>query len=638
MANWCLPPQFTQALVKALSSGDVKVTEMATMESAERRALLAKYVGADNARELNASFEKKLLLKDWQRGMVSWLKSSVGMSDKAKNTLIDKVIGMKEILTPADRKTFLADYVSKRLGTEVTADEGDKIAQLAQTAMLERDKPKTNLDGTSVAEIKAQSDLKHYLASLTPTTAVIQVGKNVISTMRTFKIANPSVMIKSAISQTENHAMGVISRRLAGNAKMGDSNALASTAETEAWATFRATKVNTAAIENGVDGEKLGEPGGYALPEGMLSTNKFLSQAERTSRAIAKWTNAIVIDVGHNLTYVKFYQKAFFDSLNISTTNVAIGRGLTGADRVSYANRLFLDATKVVPTTLEGKAIRAASQYQAQKVTSSNPNFVSDFAVGARKLLNGVLSFKATKYSPQIGLGDVIVPMAKIPGAVIWNGIATSTPVGLGLAAHDIVVGGRLRTSADPMLRLQGDIQYARGWQHLILTTGVMAAGALFASMLDPKRDFKTDDLGHTTVRIGGVWIDTEYVAWMSPGIAAMMEVRKDVHNYMDVGKVVVSYGHGALQGIAHAPGVSNVQDLLTRVAGKGDPVAGLEKWAIASFVPSIAHNAMNTRPIDRILAGAHGVETEEDVREDENLKRQNAAKGRITKTWWNSL
>ncbi len=640
MATWCLPPQFVSALAKAIGNGDVDVVKMSQMESsAERRALLAKYVGEENAKELNASFEKKLLLVDWKRGMYSWLKNAAGLSTPQKNTLINKVINMKEILSPADKKAFLADYVAKKLGTEVTPEEGNKISELARKAAIERDKPKTNIDGTSVAEIKAQSDLQHYVASLAPTTAAIEIGKNTIGLWRTFKIANPSVMIKAGISQAENHAMTVMSRRLAGNAKSGDHGALAAKAERQAWETFNLTGKNTALVEAGSAGDKLGEPSSrFAAPEGMLSANKYAAGAETAVRTLAKWTNKAVIDIGHNITFTKFYQKAFFDSLNIASTNAAIGKGLKGADRVAYGEKLFMDAANVSPKTTEGQTLRAAAQYEAQLVTNTNPNRISKLASQARDALNGVLSFKATKYSPAIGLGDVIIPMAKIPGAVIWNGFTNLPPVGLGIAARDIIVGGKLRQSDNPALQFQGDMQYARGWRKVVTTIGVTAAGALFVSTLDPQQDFRNDKWGHSFAKIGGVWVDTEYVSWLSPNIAAMMEVRKNVQNLEDVTKVLAMYAKGAGRGVLNMPGLTEGHDFLTRVTSGKDPVAALGSAAAGLFEPAFLRNLRSSRPFERLLSGAHGVETDEDIQTDEAENAQRRSENQMEQAEWNAL
>ena len=160
---------------------------------------------------------------------------TAGISEPTRKGLVDKINSLDRVLQPADEKGFLADLAAKKLGTDVTYDEAQKITQLSQKAALEPDKPTDNLSGVSDEYLKAADDLKHYVASLKPTTALKSIGKNVAIIARNNLLMNPSTPIKTSIGQVVNSAMDMASRRIGAMSVRGANPDLASEANAEAW-------------------------------------------------------------------------------------------------------------------------------------------------------------------------------------------------------------------------------------------------------------------------------------------------------------------------------------------------------------------------------------------------------------------
>lgn len=177
MAAWCLVPELANKFLDALKSGELSPEKLIDMTSAARREELAKYVGEENAHEVNAQFESKLLLEDQRRGLVNWAKKVGGITEPARRDLLNTISKMDRVLNPADEQSFLADLAAKKLGTEVTADEARNIFELSQKAEQLRqqivDAGNGNYnagytDPTGIAYGRAAQALKSYLTDLKP--------------------------------------------------------------------------------------------------------------------------------------------------------------------------------------------------------------------------------------------------------------------------------------------------------------------------------------------------------------------------------------------------------------------------------------------------------------------------------------
>ena len=133
-STFCLPKQISDQFKQMIKSGEVDIEKLSSISSKDRVAFFMKIMNERNAKEVNAIFESKLLLKNQKKGMVTWAKQITGMKPEAKNTLIDKIERMSSILTPENEKDFLQSLASKRLGADITIEEANKIAEMSNVS------------------------------------------------------------------------------------------------------------------------------------------------------------------------------------------------------------------------------------------------------------------------------------------------------------------------------------------------------------------------------------------------------------------------------------------------------------------------------------------------------------------------
>ena len=136
---WCLTKPKAKEFRQALRSGEIDIVKMSKLSSADRRTFLESYVGKENSQRVNALFESKLLLKNQQQGMITWIKRVGGISKQTKVDLISRIERMEQILSPGESEAFYEDLASTRLGIGVTEAEAKNIFKLAQANQKSRD-------------------------------------------------------------------------------------------------------------------------------------------------------------------------------------------------------------------------------------------------------------------------------------------------------------------------------------------------------------------------------------------------------------------------------------------------------------------------------------------------------------------
>lgn len=131
---WCLPKNLTSAFLDAVRDGTLAPEKLMAMTSEERRAEFAKILGPENAKEVNAQFEQKMLLKDQKAGLVNWAKKIGGLTEPARRDILNTINKLDRILNPEEQQAFLEDLAAKKLGVTVTAEEAKEVFDLAQKA------------------------------------------------------------------------------------------------------------------------------------------------------------------------------------------------------------------------------------------------------------------------------------------------------------------------------------------------------------------------------------------------------------------------------------------------------------------------------------------------------------------------
>jgi hypothetical protein len=128
----CIPKYLAEAFLDKLKAGEITPQKMIDLKSEGRHKFFAEFMGEENAKNVNALFESKLLLKNQIKGIVNWAKKESGMKPEIKRDIISRAEKMTEILNPKNEDAFLADLASQRLGVNVSMKEAIDISRLAK--------------------------------------------------------------------------------------------------------------------------------------------------------------------------------------------------------------------------------------------------------------------------------------------------------------------------------------------------------------------------------------------------------------------------------------------------------------------------------------------------------------------------
>ena len=129
MKRVCLPKTERDDFINALKSKDITIEQLYKLTSAERNAVIKKYVGEDFASLINARFERAMLSKQ-KSAMSNWIKTTVSAKDPIRRDMLKKVERIKEALTTGQESDFLSDLAEQKLGIGVTQEEAEAIVAL----------------------------------------------------------------------------------------------------------------------------------------------------------------------------------------------------------------------------------------------------------------------------------------------------------------------------------------------------------------------------------------------------------------------------------------------------------------------------------------------------------------------------
>lgn len=200
---FCLIPDLVTKFKQALVSREIDPAKLSQMTSEERHIFLEKYVGKDNALQVNSLFESKLLLKNQKAGYIAWAKAVGGLKPEVRRDLISKIERMDKILNPKEEATFLKDLAETRLGVGVTENEAKTIFDL--TKKVQDLQLKTDTTKSDVLLGRAKLDVIDYVNSLSGKKA--DLITNIMGIPR-------SVMASLDLSVALNQGWGMASRKV----------------------------------------------------------------------------------------------------------------------------------------------------------------------------------------------------------------------------------------------------------------------------------------------------------------------------------------------------------------------------------------------------------------------------------------
>lgn len=159
MAAWCLIKQKANKFKEMLISGEISPEKLIKMTSEQRREFFTPEFGAENAKNINALFESKLLLKNQKAGMISWAKKM--MKDKPNQvdrTVMKKINKLNEALDEKELNTFLEDLVESKVGFNITEEQFKELSELGQQAQEKKEIALSKLDENGKWESEADKN------------------------------------------------------------------------------------------------------------------------------------------------------------------------------------------------------------------------------------------------------------------------------------------------------------------------------------------------------------------------------------------------------------------------------------------------------------------------------------------------
>lgn len=205
--SFCLPQDLANKFKEALTSGKVDPAKLSKMTSAQRNAFFSDLIGKENATDVNALFESKLLLKNIQGGMINWAKKVAGLNEITKRDLVSKIERLDKVLEASDEQVFLNDLASQKLGTEVSFEEAQHITELSKAVQEKRDA----VDSTSLAGSEDRLDYGAARVALTNYVGELKLANespSVAKFKEEFK-QNPLKTVKDAVVNTAGVAKAV---------------------------------------------------------------------------------------------------------------------------------------------------------------------------------------------------------------------------------------------------------------------------------------------------------------------------------------------------------------------------------------------------------------------------------------------
>ncbi len=255
---FCLIPKVADKFKQGLISGEIDPAKLNKMTSEERRTFFEGWVGKDNAKETNALFESKLLLKNQQTGMINWAKQMIGDKKATKQDIISKIQRLEKVLSPEEESTFLEDLVSQKLGTEVTFNEAKVMSDLTRRFSeaeknLKKDSPIGSPDRLEYGASKVA--LQNYINELKVSNIKIPLHKYLNPWILVREIAGSAKGIKASLDNSALFNQGW--KAVFTNPKIWGDNALKSF--TYIWKQL-GLKPNDDSILNGIKADIFSRP------------------------------------------------------------------------------------------------------------------------------------------------------------------------------------------------------------------------------------------------------------------------------------------------------------------------------------------------------------------------------------------
>lgn len=546
----CLSKELSNKLKDAAKRGEFNIEEMYTMSSEERRNLFLKHLPEEEAKFVNAGFERAMASSK-MTAMADWAKEYfIGEKKSSLNASLKRIdeLEKKGVLNETDENKFLEDFVADELGVTVDPEQAQKLINyskdlknLGETkASITINGKNIELDLPNVEYFKKLKEFTNYVESLSPT-PIIKVLMS--SGSRQLLLASPKSAVTNIIGNTVSSVTMGLGRRIAEkNLNYAGNGGLVKEYFKLAQKIYDETGFDISRMMDFSDSRKIwGEARTTSQGPGMV-------------RKVVRAGEDIIFNKLMGKPDAAFAQAHFADAAVLNATKIASKAGYTGEELTNEARKIILDAFSIEPSTKEGEMVREYALKQAQDATYTDSNRFSEFSLAIRQTLNKI---------PGIQLGDWVMPFAKIPANVLKRSIEGAGGF-LPIDLYNLTKGFK---ESDPALIKNSLHGMARAGLALLGSFILVEAlspddyiGEYTFASPEERKLVELKRATYNSVKIGNSYISLDYFGPFAAPLVGMLNARK----YGTKGKVDMldKYFRGVADQLTKIPGVTEMQDV----------------------------------------------------------------------------
>ncbi len=448
-------------------------------------------------------------------------------------------------LNTKNAKMYVSNALDNLFGTTLTQEEANQI--IGKVAEIEKS-ISTTLDETGNPSIQTWvkiNEMNNLIESYTPSPA-LQIATSIVG--RGVMLASLKSPTLNIISNTENILAEMLIRRavntIEGSATQSAvDRSVVSDYLKYAKDVYKYSGYNVSTTQD-IDASIV------TLGEQRIST-----QGKGWYRKFARGIETGVFK--YLMGYPDSVSKdiVFSDVASLEATTIALNEGKDGKELTQRANELFIDATRIEPTTEEGRLIRDKAIQEANIATYTNDTALSKLALGIRESLN--------KATGDVRLGDQLMPFVKTPANVVSLGLEYTAGLAYAIPKlpkiiKDVKAGNitdESRTAIKAAMR-----------NGLGVVLAMLIAAAFDPDDYTPEYDALSPSERRlalekgavfNSVRIGNKYISLDYLGPLALPMAAVLTARYREDNPL------WGFTAGALSQAAKTPGVGEIYDAI---------------------------------------------------------------------------
>ena len=210
MPATCLPKINRELLLNALKRGELTIERLYKLAEVERRILLEKYVGKENASFVNAKFEQAML-SNQKIAFANWIKRNTTFADPIRRDMLKKVENVKKFLEADAEKGFMEDLAELKLGMKVSEIEAKTLLDMkGKIDDLKTRIPKDSPDGSveRMAYGYALDDFQQFIAERKLGAMSLKISERFLPKNLWQNIVDIAGITKSLVATLDNSFIG----------------------------------------------------------------------------------------------------------------------------------------------------------------------------------------------------------------------------------------------------------------------------------------------------------------------------------------------------------------------------------------------------------------------------------------------